>query len=60
MYTLGGAYAEFSENIKGSLEVGKLADFVVLSKDIFNLHPKEFFDVKTQMTVVGGKIIYAQ
>ncbi|MBI3018248.1 MAG: amidohydrolase [Deltaproteobacteria bacterium] len=60
MYTLGGAYAEFSENIKGSLEVGKLADFVVLPKNIFRLHPKELLEVKTQMTVIGGKIVYAQ
>ncbi len=59
MYTLGGAYAEFSENVKGSLERGKLADFVVLSDDIFNMHPKEFLNVKVAMTVIGGKIVYA-
>ena len=58
MYTLGGAYAEFSEKCKGSLEKGKLADFVVVSQNIFNLHPQELLDVSTQMTVIGGKIVY--
>ncbi len=60
MYTMGGAYAEFSENIKGSLEVGKLADFVVVSQNIFDLPPKDLLEVKTQMTVSGGKIVYVQ
>ncbi len=58
LYTTEAAYAEFSEHHKGTLDVGKFADFVVLSNDIYNLHPKEFLRVKPVMTVIGGKIVY--
>ncbi len=57
-YTWGSAYAEFQENVKGSLEVGKLADMVVLSKDIFSINPQEILETEVEMTILGGKIIY--
>lgn len=60
MYTQKAAYAEFSENIKGSLDRGKFCDFVVLSDDILNMHPKHFLQVKSLMTVIKGKIVYSQ
>jgi predicted amidohydrolase YtcJ len=57
-YTLNSAYAEFQENKKGSIEPGKLADFVVLDKDILTIDPVKIKEVKVDMTVLGGKIIY--
>lgn len=57
-YTINNAYAAFEENIKGSIEVGKLADLVVLSNDIFSINPVKIKDVKVDMTVFDGKIIY--
>ncbi|CUS92166.1 hypothetical protein JGI8_01639 [Candidatus Kryptonium thompsonii] len=57
-YTINNAYAEFAENEKGSITPGKLADFVVLSDDIFNIPAERIKDVKVLMTVLGGKIIY--
>ncbi len=55
-FTKWGAYAEFMENEKGSIEVGKLADFVILSKDIMTVDAKEILTTDVEMTVVGGKI----
>lgn len=57
-YTINGAYAEFQENKKGSIEPGKLADLIVLNSDIFTIDPVNIKDVKVDMTVLGGKIIY--
>lgn len=57
-YTLDAAYAEFAEKEKGSLEKGKLADFVLLGKDITKIAPEKIRDVKVIMTVVGGKVVY--
>lgn len=57
-YTMGSAYAESQESDKGSLEPGKLADFVVLSDDIFHLDPVKIGDVKADITVVGGTVVY--
>jgi len=57
-YTLSGAYAEFSENIKGSLERGKLADIVVLSQNLFKIPPEEIMETEVKMTVFNGEIIY--
>ena len=57
-FTMGSAYAEFQEDVKGSLELGKLADFVMLSDDIFSIDPVRIWDVKVVMTVVNGKIVY--
>ena len=57
-YTLNAAYASFEEKIKGSIEVGKLADFVVLSDDILSIDPDEIKDVKVTMTIFNGEIVY--
>ncbi|MCS6873065.1 MAG: amidohydrolase [Acidobacteriota bacterium] len=57
-YTLGSAYAEFQENVKGTISVGKLADFVMLSEDIFTINPVDIPKVKVLLTVVDGKIVY--
>jgi predicted amidohydrolase YtcJ len=57
-YTLNGAYADFSENEKGSIEKDKLADFVVLSSNILEILPSEIKDVEVNMTVVGGEIVF--
>ncbi len=56
-YTMGGAYASFEENIKGSLEEGKLADMVVLSKDIFNIEEDSIKDVEVVATIFGGELV---
>ncbi len=55
-YTMGSAYASFEENIKGSIEPGKLADFAVLSDDIFAIDPVKIADTKVVMTIFDGKI----
>lgn len=54
-YTVGNAYAGFQENQLGTLEKGKLADFVVLSEDLFKIDPVSIPDVRVLRTVVGGQ-----
>jgi len=54
---MGGAYASFEENIKGSLEEGKFADIVVLSKDIFNIEEDNIKDVEVVATIFGGELV---
>ncbi len=57
-YTYGSAYASFEEDIKGTLEKGKLADMVVLSRDLFSIPPKEILNTEVLYTILGGKIVY--
>jgi predicted amidohydrolase YtcJ len=57
-YTLNSAYAGFQEKIIGSIETGKYADFVVLSDDIFSISPDKIKDVKVEMTVFNGEVIF--
>ena len=57
-FTWGSAFAEFQDNVKGTLEPGKLADFVILSDDIFTIDPVKIKDAKVITTVVDGKIVY--
>lgn len=57
-FTYGSAYASFDEKIKGSIEVGKLADLAVLTDDIFKIDPAQIEKVKIAMTVFDGKVIY--
>lgn len=57
-YTLGSAYAEFQENVKGTISVGKLADIIILSDDIFTVKKEEIQKAKVLMTIVDGRIVY--
>ena len=59
-YTLGSAYAEFQENVKGSITAGKLADIVLLSRDIFKIDPNEIESVKVVMTMVDGRVVFEE
>ena len=57
-YTINGAYAEFAEGIKDSLEVGKLADIVVLDRDLFKIPPEEIWDTEVRMTICNGQAVF--
>ena len=57
-YTVNSAYASFEENIKGTIETGKLADLIILSDDILTIDPNKIKDVKVEMTMFDGKVIY--
>jgi len=57
-YTKHAAYASFEEDIKGTLEVGKYADFVVLSEDIFKIDPVKIKNIKVLQTYVAGKEVF--
>jgi predicted amidohydrolase YtcJ len=58
-YTLGSAYAEFQEHDKGSIEPGKLADLVLLDRDVLTIPPATIRDAKVVATWLGGKEIFA-
>ena len=57
-YTLDAAYAAFEEDVKGSIEVGKLADFTVFSQDIMQVPEDELLKTQIEMTIVDGKVVY--
>ena len=57
-YTRDAAYAEFQEDIKGQIKTGMWADMALLSDDIFNTPPDKIADVRVQLTVVNGRIVY--
>jgi predicted amidohydrolase YtcJ len=57
-YTMGSAYASFDENIKGSIEPGKLADMVIVSDDILSVPAVEIEKSRVETTVFDGKVIY--
>jgi hypothetical protein len=59
-YTMACAYSAFEENDKGSLELGKLADMVVLDRDLLSCTDEEILETSVLMTIVGGKIKYAK
>ncbi|MDQ6894416.1 MAG: amidohydrolase [Acidobacteriota bacterium] len=59
-YTADAAWSAFEENEKGSLSAGKLADFVVLSRDILSIPADQIVDAKVDATVVGGKIVFSR
>ena len=59
-YTINAAYAGFQEDKVGSIEIGKVADMVVLSENIFEISPEEIKNVKVEMTVFDGEIIFGQ
>ncbi len=57
-YTTGGAYASFQENGIGSLKVGKLADIVIIDRDLTKIPPETIRDARIDYTIVGGRIVY--
>jgi len=59
-YTLNGAYAVALESERGSIEVGKFADMVILSKNLFEMDPVEILDTEVTMTLFEGKIVFQQ
>ncbi|MBS1487118.1 MAG: amidohydrolase [Bacteroidetes bacterium] len=57
-YTLEAAFASFEENIKGSIEPGKLADFTVFSQDLMTVPDEQILSTHVEMTIVGGKVLF--
>ena len=57
-FTVDAAYAAFEEDLKGSVEVGKLGDLVVWSKDLLEIPPPEILDTHAEITILGGKVVY--
>ena len=58
-YTINSAYINFDEDIKGSLEVGKLADMIVLSDDVLTVDAESIMDIEIEQTYVGGELVYS-
>ena len=58
-YTINAAYAAFQENLVGSIEVGKLADFVVLSDNLFEAQPSKIKDIKVNKTIFNGEVVFS-
>jgi predicted amidohydrolase YtcJ len=58
LYTINAARIAFQEHDRGSLEVGKLGDFVVLGEDPFEIDPRSIKDIPVEKTVIGGQIVY--
>jgi hypothetical protein len=60
MYTVDAAYCSGEENVKGSIEDGKLADLTVLSSDLLAVPTNEIEDVNVEMTIIDGKVAYSK
>jgi predicted amidohydrolase YtcJ len=60
MYTVDAAFSTSQENIKGTIEEGKLADLTVLSRDARTVPPDKIDDVTVEITIVGGKVIHSK
>jgi len=57
-YTRLAAHLTFEESIKGSLEVGKLADMVVLSQDLLTIDPAQTMNTEVDLTILGGRVVF--
>jgi predicted amidohydrolase YtcJ len=60
MFSLAPAYAAFQEQDRGSIEVGKLADFTVLSADIMTIPEAQILTSHVVMTIIGGEVVYSR
>jgi len=58
--TMGGAYVMHAEDVLGSIEVGKLADFVVIPVDYMTVPAEDIWKIRPDMTVIGGEVVYAR
>jgi predicted amidohydrolase YtcJ len=58
IWTINSAYVSFAEDKKGSLECGKLADFIVLSEDPYKVNLKQLDKIEVEKTFVGGKMVW--
>jgi predicted amidohydrolase YtcJ len=58
LWTINAAYSGFEERIKGSIEPGKFADLIVISRDILTIPENEIKDIKVEMTIIDGEIVY--
>ena len=58
MYSINGAYHEGKENTRGSIEIGKVVDYQVSDRDIFEISPEEIGESQVLMTILDGKIVY--
>ena len=58
MNTINAAFASFEEGIKGSIAPDKLADMVVLSDDPIKAPPDQIKDIRVEMTIIGGKVVW--
>jgi len=58
LYTTSAAYASFEEDIKGSIAPGKLADMVILSADPLKSPPEKIKDIRVEMTIIGGGVVW--
>ena len=59
-FTLEGAYASFSEQVRGSITIGKYADLTVMDRNLLKIPPKEIHNVKILLTMTGGKLTYRE
>jgi predicted amidohydrolase YtcJ len=57
-YTLGAAFAGHREKTEGSVETGKLADMIILDRDLFQIEPTDIRNTEVLLTIVGGKVVY--
>ena len=57
-FTWNAAYAAHAEKDLGSLEVGKLADLVILDKNVMTVEPKEILSTRVLLTIIGGEVVY--
>ena len=58
VFTINAAYNAFEEKIKGSIEVGKIADFAILAEDPHHVEPNRIKDIPVDMTIVDGKVVF--
>ena len=59
-YTMGSAFAEFAEQDKGSISPGKLADIIILDRNIFEIAPEEILKTRVDLTILGGRVVYTR